>query len=202
MFCEGDRQPCVPPRGVRGRAAGGRRARPLVPSLRCGRLASPRARWDVGAIGWGRCGRGCLNALGNLAVSVNAPAALLAAGAPSRLRGTLLGAIVPRLASAGQARSSPFPAMPSLLALSSFVSQWILPVATVIDSGALACLAQLARCGDLGLALRATHVLLDSLMASKDADVRPVLDTLRPVLLFAFRPTAAPSRLMSLEGPL
>ena len=114
--------------------------------------------------------------LGSLSLFDDARAALLATDAPLRLYGTLWGAAMAGLASDGHA-------LRSLVALANLVVGCVLPVAALIDMGALERMAQLTQGGDIELALHATRVLLALLAKAQAADVKqPLVDALRAAL--------------------
>ena len=72
----------------------------------------------------------------------------------------------------------------SLFKLVHLISHGVLPVATLINTGALARVAQLAQGGNLEVSLRAAKVLLVSLSAAEDAaDLKPLVGALRAALI-------------------
>ena len=156
----------------------------------------------VKAVGGEETALQAFKVLGDLTLFDDSRGAILATDAPLRLRGTLLGASMAGLAPDYQSTFSESPITPSLIALGNFICDGILSVVALVDTGAIARVAQLSQGGDIEVALHATRVLLLLLLAADNAaELKPVVDALRAVL-WAFGPTGVHKDVAALVGPL
>ena len=123
--------------------------------------------------------------LGTFSLFDDSRAAILATDASSRLRGTLLGSTIPGLAS-----DNPKQIEGDLFALSSLLATKVLPVASLIDTGALARGTQLLQSGNLKVLARAAKLPLVALAFAGPSELQPVIAALRAVLR-AFGPASS-----------
>ena len=155
---------------------------PALVSLLYGRDGAPSPA--VAALEGEKVAIVAFSTLGIMSVFDDLRAALLAMDAASRLRGTLLGASMAglRLSPGDQDILGQTMLKASIMAINAFITFEVLPVAALVDTGALKRTEQLSRSGDVTTALRAAKLLLASLKAARPPDVKPVIDAIKTAL--------------------